>query len=113
MRNAIHERLRALGCRSIPDAGLRSCGVAFHIRKKRDRDHAADAEYRRRKIEDKEDRRARELAEVERLKALGGIERTPEQQREWADLVSRNMHRDIRYFEERRWERKPQIADHA
>ncbi len=60
--------------------------------------------------------RKQQEADTERLKALGGIDRTPEEQREWIDLVGRNMHRNIRYFEERRWEREPVAAptpDHS
>lgn len=68
-------------------------------------DAFAEAKLSQYRMEDA--RRKQYDADTERLKALGGIERTPEQQREWIGLVGRNLHRNIRYFENRLWESEP------
>lgn len=106
MRNRVHAYLRALGCRSVPAGGLRSCGLAFHVRQRAEAERESDRLCRERRAALAAGKRAQQLADRERLRALGGIERNAEQEREWRDLICRNPGISVRYFESRGWERR-------
>lgn len=113
MANRVHAYLRALGCRSVPAGGLRSCGQAFHVRQRAEAERESDRLYRERKAVLAAGQRAQQLADRERLRALGGVKRNAEQEREWRDLICRNTSINMRYFEERIWERGERAVNPA
>lgn len=101
MGNRVHTYLRALGCRSVPAGGLKSCGLAFHARKRLEAERDSGRLFWAQRAALREQR----LADRERLKQLGGVPRSADEEREWHNLISRNPDVCLEYFEKRLFER--------
>src|SRR6218665_2829727 len=106
MRCTMQNRLRAAGCRSVPDVSQpRSFGLGFLLLKRRISDRKENARPLSRREAEMQERRYRRTADIERLKQLGGTTRSPAENREFAEIILRNPCVNTAHFEKRLWER--------
>lgn len=102
MRPTPQNRLRAAGCISVlAEKPLVSPGRAFHIRKKSEMERRASLD----RLAKSHERFAKPEREAQRLRELGGRPRSPEEEKEFREILRLHRHLPLWYFESRAWEK--------